>query len=84
MAPVLHLEVYIEILPAFGRSGKPAVCLRKFFTDQEEIKLLMSKAFKDEIIPAKIYFRNKLNAVIRLVDCGILDKDFIDRHNIPR
>jgi hypothetical protein len=67
------LILYIEIFDKFGPLGKPAIRISKFFSNKNDIEHLVKKALDDEVIMAKVVFRNKNLVVPRLAKLGLID-----------
>lgn len=69
------LVLYVEIFDSFGPLGKPALRLSKFLSKREDIEPLIKRSLDDEVLVAKIIFRNKKLAVPRLVRLGLVDPE---------
>ena len=67
------IVLYIEIFDTFGPLGKPAIRLSKFFSNKKDVEHLIKKALDDEVIIAKVIFRNKNLVVPRLAKLGLID-----------
>lgn len=69
------LDLYIQVIPAFGPKGKPAIELRKILSNKHEVQYILNKALNDELIIAKIKIKNKYLAVPKLARLGLLNPD---------
>ena len=67
------IVLYIEIFDKFGPLGKPAIRISKFFSNKNDVEHLIKKALDDEVIIAKVIFRNKNLVVPRLAKLGLID-----------
>jgi hypothetical protein len=75
MQTTIDVELYIEVFDRFGPLAKPALRLSKFLSNKEDIEELIKKSLDDEIIIAKVVFKNKNLAIPRLVRLGLVDPE---------
>ena len=70
---IADIELYIEIFDHFGPLAKPAIRISKFFSNKRDIEHLVKKALDDEVVYAKISFKNKNLVIPRLARLQLID-----------
>lgn len=66
------IEIEFSIIP-FKHNRNIALQIRKIVSDKEEIKKILEKGFKEEFIPAKLIFKDKLKAYVRCSELGLIE-----------
>lgn len=72
---VLPLPVLDIPLSVIDKNGNPAVELRKFISDPNLLKILISSAFHNQPIIIQPKFNNTLTSINNLLEKGILSRD---------
>jgi len=64
-----EIDLYVHVI---NYKGRPAVELRKIIVDQKTAKNILQKALAEEEFSAKIKFKNKFFAAVKLKQLGFL------------